>query len=684
MKFERSRLGVALAAVIGTAALAPTANAVNVASDGIGEVAIAPYYTTRSVNGAAWRTLVNLTNTTLHPVAVKIRVHEAWNSRDVFDITILMSAFDNFTAVIQEGTDGPIFNINDTDTCTAPIGAPQASPGDELAKRSFPLSAFAYGGDGSTAAREWDGGPQDIDRLREGYVEFLVMGHFTNDDGPNDVIDLGNDENGDGNPANDSPGELIEAHDCMALDALFSNRTDVRQVAQFAGEPINALKYNYRLINVARGLEAGGSAVAWANFFNPAGGVDGEILSGDGLGNLYGIDPDPNVSDSTDTVLACTISRGEERSTATTAPGVTEWNPQDGTAVDAASGQGSCLNLITAQTTFDFLEPSLNDAFPVVANGWVDRYNNELEAMNPLDDALTVEGRLGQPTSFPHNGVGTGSVRGIDAVSLTIQRSAVINEWTDNLDPTGTIGVVTDWILTFPTKTFYVDQDPGLLGVPGTGQQAGLVPGDRDEAYYVTPLGGTVNADAEFVPYPPFREAFIKVLAGEVLPNNTGSCVGVELNVYDRKEQTLGISGGSIPSPAPPVPGDDICFETNVLNFDFAGGPSINALGSSVNTVVDTSTVGPFGWMHLSFTDAETDATNSGTIQGGDAGGLVGWSGLPVVGFVVKQRQILSEGDVFANYASSMDHGYRRQCRDSALAWADPNTCPDVVRIDPN
>jgi hypothetical protein len=682
---------LAVAASLGGVFLAPQAEAVNLSTDGVGEVAIAPYYTTRD----GWQTLINLTNTTEHPLVVKVRIHEAWNSRDVFDITILMSKFDSFTALLTESGGVPVFRSVDTDTCTAPLGTTQAKAGDPLPQREWKLNNFAYGGGPQpSAAREWDGGPKDIDRLREGYVEFLAMGHYTNDGGPNDVVNLTADENGDTNPKNDSPGELIEAHDCSGLDTMFSSRANVLTAAQFAGEPLNALKFNYRLINVGRGMEAGGAATTWANFFNPGTNhIDGEVKSGDGTANDFGINPDPNVADSTGTLLACSISRGAERSTATAQPGTIEWNPDTTTAVDAASGQGSCMNLITAQNTFDFLEPSLNDAFPVVAHGWVDRYNNELELMNPMAAALIAEGREGLTGVFPQLAGGTlgggtevgRSVRGIDAVSLTIQRSAVINEWAFNTDASG--GVATDWIVTFPTKTFYVDQDGRVnstaLHLTGFGQQAGLVAGDRDEAYYTNGTGAAppvLNTNVVDVPYAPFSQPFI-TLGGPpavVNTNNTGSCVGVQYNVYDRAQNTLAAGGGSIPSPAPPIPGADICYEANVLQFD--GGV---VLGSQVSNTVDTGNLGINGWLHLSFTDASANATGSGTIQAGTAGGLLGWSGLPVTGFVVKERTV---GSVSGNYASSMDHGYRRMCDPSSTGWpaANAGNCPAVIAIDPD
>ena len=97
---------------------------------------------------------------------------------------------------------------------------------------------------------------------------------------------------------------------------------------------------------------------------------------------------------------------------------------------------------------------------------------------------------------------------------------------------------------------------------------------------------------------------------------------------------------------------------------------------------MNTGALGPNGWLHLSFTDDAADASWSaagGTVQAGTIGGLAGWSGLPTTGFVVKQRNV---GSVSGNYASSMDHGYRRTC--DGANWAVPGNCPAVLAIDPN
>jgi hypothetical protein len=95
------RLSAACSATLASAMLASGAGAVNLATDGIGEVAIAPYYTVRD----GWQTTMNVINTQDRPIVVKVRVHEGQNSRDVLDFNVALSAYDVFTGVIRGGSE---------------------------------------------------------------------------------------------------------------------------------------------------------------------------------------------------------------------------------------------------------------------------------------------------------------------------------------------------------------------------------------------------------------------------------------------------------------------------------------------------------------------------------------------------------------------------------------------------
>ncbi|HRX60765.1 MAG TPA: hypothetical protein P5260_06025 [Candidatus Competibacter sp.] len=133
------------------------ASAQAVSTTGSGTAAVVPYYTVR----AGWQTLVNVTNTTSSSLAVKVRIRESYNSRDILDFNILLSPYDVWTAWLSLGADGkPFLQTNDR-SCTVPISVRDSgASGSELAY----TGVFK------------DLGPQTTDRMLEGYAEFLVMG----------------------------------------------------------------------------------------------------------------------------------------------------------------------------------------------------------------------------------------------------------------------------------------------------------------------------------------------------------------------------------------------------------------------------------------------------------------------------------------------------------------------------
>lgn len=288
------------------------AGAVNLATDGLGEALLIPYYTTRPVSPGAterWNTYVNLTNTSDKPVIAKVRFRRASDSEEVLDFYVALSHHDVITFAVADVGNGPEVRFSDNDsTCRVPNSS------------SYPITDPA--GD-------------------EGYLEIIEVGYAEDN----------------------SLADAINHHNCGQVAAYLTS--DIDAAAQQLGEPINVLKANWRLINVALGMEGGDEAIAWANFYNPRGEADGEVTPADNSG--------------------CTVNRGE--------PG---WEP-DGSG-------GSCMNLVAAQLPATDMLPTLDDAYPVQANWW--------------DDRLNVPQLM-----IPKSG------RGYDAVGLTILRSSAINEW---------------------------------------------------------------------------------------------------------------------------------------------------------------------------------------------------------------------------------------------------------------
>jgi hypothetical protein len=161
--FKRKSLYAALA---GVSALGVTgaAQAVNLNPDGLGQVLIYPYYTTRAdAGGNAYTSLLSVVNTTSSAKAVKVRFLEGKNSREVLDFNLFLSKHDVWTAAILPSTTGGALVGTLDKSCTLP---PIPAGGQSFVN-------FAYTGSNS------DQGGTSLDRTKEGYVEIIEMATFT-------------------------------------------------------------------------------------------------------------------------------------------------------------------------------------------------------------------------------------------------------------------------------------------------------------------------------------------------------------------------------------------------------------------------------------------------------------------------------------------------------------------------
>lgn len=157
-----------LAGLAGAAGIAGTAQAVNLNPDGLGQVLIYPYYTSNDDNA----TLLSVVNTTDSAKAVKVRFKEGFNSREVLDFNLYLSAYDVWVAAIADNDGTPTLFIPDA-TCTVPYLYENDSDDDGVGEQEF--LPFDY-----TGSRA-DGGPTGIDRAAEGYFEMIEMGTVLND-----------------------------------------------------------------------------------------------------------------------------------------------------------------------------------------------------------------------------------------------------------------------------------------------------------------------------------------------------------------------------------------------------------------------------------------------------------------------------------------------------------------------
>lgn len=252
MSIRKTKLAVALGAVLGSTVVAPSAYAVNLATDGLGDALITQYYTVR--NG--YNTLFNLTNTDgVNTIVVKVRFHEGYNSRDVFDFLIVLSPNDVWTGYITLENGVPVMKTDDK-SCTVPTITP-GGPGQPFVG-SGANALLAYTGDAA------DGGPTGTDRLLEGYVTFTQMG------AGNDTV-LADAAIHEGPDGSDNPGDNdgVPA-DCAAINAAFGTGTQAGLEDLYEGFPLyapNVLKGNWTLANAAGGLTTAGDMVTLANFY---------------------------------------------------------------------------------------------------------------------------------------------------------------------------------------------------------------------------------------------------------------------------------------------------------------------------------------------------------------------------------------------------------------------------------
>ena len=151
------------AALAGVSALGVTgaAQAVNVNPDGLGQVLIYPYYTTRvDKSGNAYSSLLTVVNSTASAKAVKVRFIEGKNSEEVLDFNLFLSNHDVWTAAILPTPDGGAGVGTFDKSCTVPTVSHDVNN----------LSEFV------NVLLDDTVGDDSLDRTREGYAEVIEMG----------------------------------------------------------------------------------------------------------------------------------------------------------------------------------------------------------------------------------------------------------------------------------------------------------------------------------------------------------------------------------------------------------------------------------------------------------------------------------------------------------------------------
>jgi hypothetical protein len=206
-------------------------------------------------------------------------------------------------------------------------------------------------------------------------------------------------------------------------------------------------------------------------------------------------------------------------------------------------------------------------------------------------------------------------VAGIDAVSAVFMVDELYNEYIVGAG----LGANTDWVVTFPTKRFYVD--PVFVGT---------------------------------VPIPPF----VNLFDGE-------SNIEVAIDLFDREEGHITSSEGFSP-PAGSSP-SSLPFEVNVISFLPSGTTSASGvLSSNLNSNVPP--YGSTGWLRLGTNPAdEIHELLGGTDPA--SGDEVVFNGLPATGFsaynVINSQ---AQPGLLANYSGLYRHKGHRSCTIGGVA----------------
>ncbi|MEP6882288.1 MAG: hypothetical protein ABI866_09860 [Dokdonella sp.] len=248
----------------------------------------------------------------------------------------------------------------------------------------------------------------------------------------------------------------------------------------------------------------------------------------------------------------------------------------------------------------------------------------------------SVGGSVGAPTAYVFNNgaliqatYGALPSRPIDALSALFMQNNIFNEYVLG----GGGDASTDWVLTFPTKKFYVDK---------------LIVGATARAPFVKVFNGTSDVQVGLFPFD--REE-----------GNPGSCTGSDA---DNPNCGVCFSPCDDNSFSPPT----LSFEAQVITFksaaDFDADPTSPVLGSQLTSNVDVrADFLSQGWMRIALNPTSEPhalvASSEGEV----------FSGLPTTGFAMTNYvNDNAAPNTLANYAGLWHHKGSRSCAAGTLA----------------
>ncbi|HKK57573.1 hypothetical protein [Marinobacter sp.] len=636
---KRKTLTTAIVAgLTGVAGMVSVANAVNINPDGLGQVLIYPYYTTRGGND----TLISVVNTSSQAKAAKVRFLEGLNSREVLDFNLYLSAFDVWTAAITESPegDGARMLTNDS-SCTVPYFF---AAGGEQAFLDFEF----------TGENE-DGGTTALERVRSGYVEILDMGtvigerpEFATNKDTGESVFLGYSDTDApasaiiplaSNPRVDPEIDLINVPSRPIVSIFGSEAALTHEDVETEDGELLSLPANcQQLVNAWSFGTVSPFVTYWSSF-----GGSQDVVDPEGVGTLFGSASIINVNEGT------LLSYNAEP--------IDNW--RDASA-HSSPGAVTPNILSTDQQTSAVFQSGSQSVSQV--NWGANAPQNVINAILMHDTILNeyvVNPGIGAQTEW--------------VFTFPTKRFHVDRDILGFIPETNGSGFVVDSSGTPLSVT------SECAAVSGFAEGQGLTPGDLADPVFdaesalAEPACLAVVADASFIqtPVAPFGTTF----AGT-------ACEPFTTEQYNREEVTPAGGGFFLPpivSPPPPSQETEesfpsLCYEANVVSFSTSEdvGTESEIFGEPRFT---TFPLGPrfgAGWVEFDFSQGSVPRlggdnplgfpADARTIIGTDtATGLpVQYEGLPVVGFgatTFSNSTLSVDGQtVLSNYGGTFKH----------------------------
>jgi hypothetical protein len=261
--------------------------------------------------------------------------------------------------------------------------------------------------------------------------------------------------------------------------------------------------------------------------------------------------------------------------------------------------------------------------------------------------------------------------RSVDAVSFVFMHDSMMNEYTTEDGVAG----ATEWVVTFPTKRFYVDDDFAQLQAPLAPftTEWGVV--DKDVYAYATACE-TVSLSGIFD-----REERIP---GDPTCEQTGTCGDPDDPIVSPPPP------GVTPPPPPGIVPFQLCYEANVIRFgsrvdlpaatEILGSPMPNYRNIDNKSVDVNDQYFQYGWAQVELDDYVEDTNQNGQIDDDeyytreametDRDDQYGLNGLPFAGFAVNRfsNGYLEDDEgnkVLSSYGSLFSHKATRKITSS-------------------